>query len=129
MKLLKNISLVYTLQILAVLILFFYPNYTTQAGLNESLTSAKVEKNKDQFAEETKVSLSDAAVGSSIINSLNTLWLTGDKKITARNDCKTKAGEADENLKNKYHIDALFLNQLSFINFKIADKAVNRVFE
>lgn len=127
MKLLKNISLVYTLQILAVLILFFYPNYTTQAGLNESLISSKVEKNKAQFAEETKISLPDAAVASAITNSVNPLWLTGDKKITARNYCKAKADEADGNLKNKYHIDALFLNQLSFINFKLADKAVNRV--
>ena len=99
MKLLKNISLVYALQILAVLILFFYPNYTTQAALSESAINTGVKQNNIQFAS-AKISSPDLVVASAVINSVKPLWLPRSKNISACNVFNTKA---DENLKKEYH--------------------------
>lgn len=117
MKRLKNISLVYSLQIFAVIILFFYPDYTSKAGLKNPSVNNEVEKNNGQFSE------------GAILNSVNQLWLTGDKKITPGNDLKTKAYKTDEQLKKEYHIDALSLNKMSVLNFKLSPNAVSNAYK
>lgn len=78
MKRLKNISLAYILQIFAVLILFFYPDYSSKAALRARPMNKAVKENKAPFTATKKSSTIDKA-GASALNSLGFMWAKEDK--------------------------------------------------